>query len=314
MTMLRNLMELGRTKLDCCFDIPAHFDDTLDINDASTIDKCIAMFELPRARFVTNQVGEKEKPSLRQCMLFLQEVGRRAETFSSAQAPTDDVDRAVHSGIDDCEEVPWGDLPHSMRELIVSVQPFPDGHLYVLFRNEAALRKSFADFTALRGLSQQPDATISSLKVCHALDNASGLKDGDFLSEMEQEACLRHVLHVKVIYHTRELADLFILRGEHTNPSLKAAHERLAPHQKMFHEGKLYPPIGVVPRGKFPNNSTGSGEGYQWPHISEYAEYAKRSASSAWDIIESEGLAPSPEHGTARPEDAIADVMSVMTV
>lgn len=305
MTMLRNLIPLGRAKLDCHF-LP---------NGAYSMNTYLAMFELPRARFVENETGGEEGRTLklRRCMNFLQEAGskgametmfqhRRHAYFQQLRRSSLNplYDTTVHEMSQECpsnelSEVLWADLPHSMRQLIASIQEFPDGHIYCLFHDEAALQKSFHDFPELRGPSGSPDATMPGLRVCHALDDASAFTDEDFLPEAQQEACLRNVLHIKVKHQTGDLGDLLILRGENTHCNLRAIRERLAPYEKLIQEGgrKIYPPLGVVPQGRFPSHKTGTGEGYEWPHIREYAEYARRSASCAWDII-------LPKH----PEDA----------
>jgi len=119
--------------------------------------------------------------------------------------------------------------------------------------------------------------------MCHALHDPTGLQDEDYLEEQAQQEAKRDVLHLKVIYSSGRQGELYVLRGECTHNEQKAIRERLRPHESVWGPGwRMRPPIGAVPVGRFPSHTTGVGEGYEWPHIHEYAQYAMQSAQHAW--------------------------------
>lgn len=305
---MQRLMELASRELDVYFDIPAHHDGEQDHHDINTLEQYLQQYFRPRACFVGAGEGRCEnhkelKDRRTQCIELLiraasqprNSIGTDLAAFNerkpsaqgddsvvSSRGDNDNGAHTVRSSPEATSATRSGlmyDIDQSLRELIMSVQASEeDGQIYVLFRDDETLQRSLEMFPLLRG----------RLKLCHAVKDIKGcsLTDEDHLDEAAQRACLRNLLHLKVIYPTRQVGDLMIVRAECTKGELQRARARLSPHEKLIQDGRLYPPFGVVPRhGQFPAHSTGTGEGFAWPHISEYSECARTSARSAWEIL-----------------------------
>jgi len=282
MTSVRRLLQLGRSKLGCHFDVPVHHDGIQDASDMITLEQYITGFEKPRARFIQGGVeavrdAKELLARYNQCIDFLMRVSADSSdggAGSGSEVSLDVLDRREER---EPRTALWLDLPNGMRGLIHSVEQDPkDGHVYVLFECEYSLLKCTEIYPLL----------VGGLRICQALEITGGLSDDYFLEEAEQEAYLRRVLHIKVIYQTHQLGDILFVHGECSRRELETVRAQLAPMERLVQGWRLAPPLGIVPRGSFPSHSTGSGEGYTWPHIREYSLYSKRSAEQAWPVVE----------------------------
>jgi len=159
---------------------------------------------------------------------------------------------------------------------LISHARIRDGHVYLYFMTDQALKTAFENFPHIR----------NHFRICQALEPQymTGQLSADGFNKQHnhhylhprimREETLRHSVHFKVKYANGNTGDVYYLRAEVDPDDMYKVHRYLEKHEPS-------PGLPWTTMGKYPAHST-IGEGYTWRHVNAYAELANTACQHAW--------------------------------